>query len=73
MSKELHEVKVIKLSGTNDGVISIGTIDEPYGEGSEKVASIAISLGGDKSNPDWKVHIPMNNLDEVIEVLQTLR
>jgi len=65
--------KVIELSGTKKGVISITKLEEPYGEDSETVASIGISLSGKSDSPEWKVHIPMDNLDEVIEALQALK
>jgi hypothetical protein len=65
--------KTISLSGTKKGVISVTKIDEPYGKDSATVASIGISLAGDANNPEWKVHIPFNNLDEVIEALQDLK
>jgi len=63
----------IALSGTKNGVISITKLDNPYGEGSGTVASIGISLSGEANNPEWKVHIPLENLDEVIEQLQKLK
>ncbi len=63
----------IALSGTKNGVISVTKIDEPYGEGSASVASVGISLAGDANNPEWKVHIPFDNLDEVIQALQSLK
>ncbi len=63
----------IALHGTKKGIISISKLEEPYGEGSETVASIGISLAGKSSEPDWKVHIPLENLDEVIAVLNTLK
>jgi len=65
--------KVIPLSGTKNGVISITKIDEPYGKGSATVASIGVSLSGDTENPEWKVHIPLENLDEVIKALSELK
>jgi len=65
--------KMIPLSGTKNGVISVTKIDEPYGPKSATVASIGISLVGDGENPEWKVHLPMDNLDEVIEALQALK
>jgi hypothetical protein len=65
--------KVINLSGTKNGVISVEKIDEPYGKDSASVASIGINLKGDASNPEWKVHIPFDNLDEVIKALQSLQ
>ena len=65
--------KTIALSGTKKGVISITKIDEPYGAGSASVASIGISLSGDDENPEWKVHLPMDNLDAVISALEALK
>ena len=63
----------IALSGTKKGVISVTKIDEPYGEGSASVASVGISLAGDANEPEWKVHIPFDNLDEVIKALEALK
>ena len=65
--------KTIALSGTQKGVISVTKIDEPYGKGSASVASVGISLAGNADEPEWKVHIPFDNLDEVIEALQALK
>ncbi len=65
--------KTITLSGTKKGVISITKIEKPYGENSATVASIGISLAGNADAPEWKVHIPMTNLEEVIEALQALK
>ncbi len=67
------ESKTISLDGTKNGIISVTKIDEPYGPGSATVASIGISLSGDSENPDWKVHLPLNNLDDVITALQALK
>ena len=65
--------KTIGLSGTKKGVISVTKIDEPYGKGSHSVASIGISLVGNAEEPEWKVHLPMENLAEVIEALQEIK
>jgi len=65
--------KTIALNGTKKGVISVTKIDEPYGTGSHSVASIGISLAGNANEPEWKVHIPLENLDEVIEALKSLK
>ncbi|MBU0721579.1 hypothetical protein KJ877_09580 [bacterium] len=65
--------KTIHLSGTKKGVISVTKIDEPYGAGSASVASVGISLAGNANEPEWKVHIPFDNLDEVIEALKSLK
>jgi len=65
--------KTISLSGTKKGVISVKTIEKPYGENSDTVASIGVSLAGNENELEWKVHIPLSNLDEVIEALQSLK
>ena len=65
--------KTIALSGTKKGVISVTKIEEPYGKDSATVASIGISLAGDAENPEWKVHLPMDNLDAVIAALTALK
>lgn len=63
----------IPLHGTNKGVISVVKIEEPYGKDSNTVASIGISLNGNSDDPEWKVHIPLENIDAVIEALQKLK
>jgi hypothetical protein len=65
--------KTIALSGTKNGIISITKIEEPYGEGSATVASIGISLSGNAAEPEWKVHIPLENVDAVIEALKEVK
>jgi len=62
----------IPLHSTKKGVISVTKIERPYGEDSAPVASIGISLTGNAESPEWKVHIPMDNLEEVIKALQSL-
>ncbi len=69
MGQQAQIIKKVELSGTKSGVISISNIPEPYGTGSENVASIGISLSG-KEEPDWKVHIPYDKIDVVCEALQ---
>ncbi|MEA3372350.1 MAG: hypothetical protein U9Q62_01545 [Campylobacterota bacterium] len=69
----MADSKIIALDGTKNGIISVTKIDEPYGPGSATVASIGISLSGDAQNPEWKVHLPLNNLDDVIAALQALK
>lgn len=72
MSKETNVETTLPLANTKKGTIAVSKITEPYGPESATVASIGISLSGDAENPDWKVHIPMENLGEVIEALQKL-
>ncbi len=69
-----HEIKIkrqINLHGTRKGTISIGELSEPYGANSESVVTIAVSLSG--KEVDWKVHIPYQNLDEVISALNEIK
>ncbi|QCT93826.1 hypothetical protein FE773_01110 [Caminibacter mediatlanticus TB-2] len=68
--KKTKLLKTIPLANTKEGIITISHIDEPYGEGSKPVVSIGISLDGDENNPDWKAHIPYENIDDVIEALK---
>jgi hypothetical protein len=70
MSKESKLLKSFHLAGTKNGTISISHISEPYGEDSNPVVSIGISLKGEDSEPDWKAHIPYENLDDLIEALK---
>ncbi|MBV5278683.1 MAG: hypothetical protein J0647_06575 [Campylobacteraceae bacterium] len=58
------------LAGTKTGIISISHLEEPYGSGSFPVASIGISLKKNSEEPDWKAHIPYENLDELIAALK---
>ena len=69
MSGTTTAIDEMTLSGTK-GRITISTIAEPYGPKSESVASIGISLKADANEPEWKVHIPKANIDQVIEALQ---
>ena len=63
-------LKTFPLSDTKKGVISVSHLEEPYGTGSFPVVSIGISLKGEEKEPDWKAHIPYENLDQLIEALQ---
>lgn len=58
------------LAGTKNGMISVSHLEEPYGSGSFPVVSIGISLKTNADEPDWKAHIPYENLDELIAALQ---
>ena len=73
MSGKITLETTLPLEGTKNGVISISKIEEPYGAGSNTVASIGISLAGNADDPEWKVHLPLGNLDAVIEALQKLK
>jgi uncharacterized pyridoxal phosphate-containing UPF0001 family protein len=61
------------LAHTKEGKITVSHINEPYGENSKPVVSIGISLNGDESKPDWKAHIPYENIDDVIAALKAAK
>jgi hypothetical protein len=70
MSGTVTMIDEMTLSGTNEGKITVTTVAEPYGEGTASVASIGISLQANVEEPDWKVHLPKENIDAVIAALQ---
>ena len=70
MRQTVTNIDEMTRSGTKDGKITITTISEPYGPKSESVASIGISLQAGAEEPDWKVHIPKANINDVIGALQ---
>jgi len=68
--KNTKLIKSFPLANTQEGVITVSHIDEPYGEGSKPVVSIGISLNGEEAKPDWKAHIPYENIEDVINALK---
>jgi len=70
MSGEIKKIDEMLLSGTENGQITVSTIEKPYGKESQDVVSIGISLQASSEEPDWKVHIPKDNIDAVIVALQ---
>lgn len=67
MSKKVTNIKTLKLAHTKKGTISVAHIEEPYGEFSSPVTSISISIDGESE--DWRVHIPYENIDELVKSL----
>ena len=70
MAHTVKEIRTMPLSGTENGKIEVAVIEEPYGAGTAPVASVGIFLDGNNSEPDWKVHIPKEDIDGVIAALQ---
>lgn len=64
----ITELGSLPLAGTKKGKISISNVTEPYGKDTHDIVSIGISLNG--QDIQWKSHIPYENLDEVIALLQ---
>ncbi len=73
MGKDINVIDEINLHNTAEGKIEIATIDKPYGPNSDMVVSIGIFLKNSNEKPDWKVHIPIDNLDSVIESLNKIK
>jgi len=69
--KKTIPIAEFPLAHTKEGIISIAHIEEPYGEGSKPVVSIGISINGE--TPDWKAHIPYENIDDVISALKAAK
>ncbi len=61
-------LSTIDLASLKGGKITLSDMEHPYGENSHPVVSIGVSLKGEE--PDWKVHIPYENIDELIEALK---
>ena len=70
MANNVKEIETMPLAGTEKGKIEVAVIAEPYGAGSAPVASVGIFLNGENEEPDWKVHIPKENIEGVIAALQ---
>ncbi len=62
------EIATLDLAGTKKGKIIVSNISEPYGKETLDVISIGIALNG--KDVEWKSHIPYENLDQIIEILQ---
>lgn len=68
---KLERLNSIILKNSKNATLSIANIKEPYGVGSEDVLSLAICLKENKA--DWKIHIPYDNLDELIIALEQIK
>jgi predicted RNA-binding protein with RPS1 domain len=64
----ITELGSLELSGTKKGKIFISNVTEPYGKDTADIVSIGISLNG--QDIQWKSHIPAENLEDVIAILQ---
>lgn len=69
MSGKNTVLTTFALAGTKTGVVSVSHLEEPYGTGSFPVVSIGIALKKNSEEPDWKAHIPYENLDQLIVAL----
>ncbi len=70
MHNEKEIISEFKLADTESGRIEVALIKEPYGKNSKTVASIGVFLKASNEEPDWKTHIPIDNIDDIIVALQ---
>jgi hypothetical protein len=61
----MSEVDIFPYTDRENAFIIVRTLADPYGEGTDPVVSVACSLKGDIENPTWKVHIPMDILEDL--------
>jgi hypothetical protein len=54
----------------DDAYIVVKRIHEPYGNVGEEVVSIGCTLKGNVENPTWKVHVPIDLIDDVIMAIK---
>ena len=69
MGGKVTYIDEIELSTVDEGKISVSIVAEPYGADSDSVVSVGIFMKKENKEPDWKVHIPKENLDEVLAAL----
>ena len=58
-------MKCFKYTNRPKSYITVTTLKEPHGEGTETVVSIGCTLKGDMQNPTWKVHVPLDLAESV--------
>ena len=68
---ESKVIQTIGLASLEGGKIILTRMEHPYGETSHPVVGIAVSLNGEEAN--WTVHIPYENIDELITALQAAK
>tara|TARA_Y100000114_G_C11596466_1_gene248255 strand:- start:107 stop:340 length:234 start_codon:yes stop_codon:yes gene_type:complete len=61
---------VIPYKERKNAALTVTRLEEPYGKDSDPVVSVGCTLKGDLDNPSWKIHIPLNLLDETISAMK---
>lgn len=61
---------VIPYKERKNAALTVTCLEEPYGKNSDPVVSVGCTLKGDVDNPTWKIHIPVNLLDETISAMK---
>ena len=60
---------VVPYLDRKDSVISIVKLIDPYGPGTSPVVSIGSSLKAKPEAPTWKIHIPLELVEEVTQAM----
>ena len=61
---------VIPYRERKNAALTVTRLEEPYGKGTDPVVSVGCTLKGDLDNPSWKIHIPLDLLDETISAMK---
>lgn len=61
---------VVPYKDRDKSSIIVTHLEEPYGPGSSPVISVGCTLKDDVDNPTWKVHLPIDILQEVIDAMK---
>ena len=70
MDENIKVLGDLKLSGTDNGKIEVAILNNPYGNNSKPVVSIGVFLKSSSEEPNWKVHIPKDNISDIIKILE---
>ena len=63
-------VESFEYPNRRNAFITIQTLEEPYGPGSEPVVSVGCTLKGTTDDPSWKVHVPLSLAEDVAGAIQ---
>ncbi|NPA29515.1 MAG: hypothetical protein GXO33_04950 [Epsilonproteobacteria bacterium] len=62
-------IREIPLANSENGVITVAVLQEPYGKESAPVVSVGVWLNRAGGEPDWKIHVPKENVDALVEAI----
>ncbi len=63
-------VESFEYPNRKNAFITVQTLEEPYGPGSEPVVSVGCTLKGATDDPTWKVHVPLALANQVADAIQ---
>ena len=68
--RESMIVESFEYPNRKNAFITVQTLEEPYGPGSEPVISVGCTLKGATDDPTWKVHVPLALASQVAGAIQ---